>query len=53
MNINVIKKNTRSNIMKNINHEKQKMLQKWANLIFGLLTVSSLLISLAILWLNK
>lgn len=39
--------------MKNVAAEKQKMLQKWANLIFGLLTVSSLIISLAILWLNK
>lgn len=40
-------------IMKNVTIEKQKMLQKWANLIFGLMTLSSLILSLAILWLNK
>lgn len=39
--------------MKNVNIEKQKMLQKWANLMFGFMTLSSLILSLVILWLNK
>jgi hypothetical protein len=39
--------------MKNITPEKQKMMNKWANLIFGFMTLSSLMLSLAILWLNK
>lgn len=39
--------------MKNLVVEKQKMLDKWATLTFGIMTLASLLLSLAILWFNS
>jgi len=39
--------------MTNIAIERNKMKAKWANLIFALIIVSTLLISLVIIWLNR
>jgi len=39
--------------MKNVMIEKHKILDKWANLIFAIMTIASLLLSLTVLWLNS
>jgi len=39
--------------MKSVVIEKHKILDKWANLIFAIMTVSSFLLSLGILWVNR
>ncbi len=39
--------------MKNYIEEKQKMLKKWANLIFAFIALASLFVSLILIWLNS
>jgi hypothetical protein len=39
--------------MKKVVNEKGKIIDKWANLVFGFFALSAVLVSLVLIWVNQ